>query len=259
MNKIEADPKFTKICVLTSCIAPNTTVGNITNFNAAHRLNDLVENLKYISSLYLFDYIYIVDSSPLAYFANKPPVFHFSAKLPIEFDPKYFIHFVPSASQEDHIKKKGKGVSEVYMLEHACNFICRALSPNNPIFFKISGRYRIDNIVTLTNLTLDQFQKHSLDACIPHSFLLSKCNTVFYAFSSLSWISALVLDVDECDDDLGFYIEHLTFGSTILNAFVATERLPVAPWFNSKIYSGSKQGRYSSIKMLITFILLTIF
>ena len=49
------------VCLLTSCIVPNTTTGPITNFTKEERLNHLKKNINYLLETNIFKYIYIID------------------------------------------------------------------------------------------------------------------------------------------------------------------------------------------------------
>ena len=49
------------ICLLTSCIIPNTLSGPITNFTKEERLIQLTNNINYLLKTSLFIKIYIID------------------------------------------------------------------------------------------------------------------------------------------------------------------------------------------------------
>ena len=49
------------ICLITSCIIPNTRTGPITNFTKKERLIQLTNNINYLFKTSLFNKIYIID------------------------------------------------------------------------------------------------------------------------------------------------------------------------------------------------------
>ena len=49
------------ICLITSCIIPNTRTGPITNFTKKERLIQLTNNINYLLKTSLFKKIYIID------------------------------------------------------------------------------------------------------------------------------------------------------------------------------------------------------
>ena len=53
--------KIRHICLLTSCIIPNTLSGPITNFTKEERLIQLTNNINYLLKTSLFKKIYIID------------------------------------------------------------------------------------------------------------------------------------------------------------------------------------------------------
>ena len=53
--------KINHICLLTSCIIPNTLSGPITNFTKEERLIQLTNNINYLLKTSLFQKIYIID------------------------------------------------------------------------------------------------------------------------------------------------------------------------------------------------------
>ena len=55
------------ICLITSCIIPNTTTGPITNLTKQERLTQLTNNINYLLEASLFEKIYIIDP----YLSNK--------------------------------------------------------------------------------------------------------------------------------------------------------------------------------------------
>ena len=53
--------KIDHICLITSCIIPNTITGPITNFTKKERLIQLTNNINYLLKTSLFKKIYIID------------------------------------------------------------------------------------------------------------------------------------------------------------------------------------------------------
>ena len=53
--------KIHHICLITSCIIPNTISGPITNFTKKERLMQLTNNINYLLKTSLFKKIYIID------------------------------------------------------------------------------------------------------------------------------------------------------------------------------------------------------
>ena len=53
--------KIHHICLITSCIIPNTISGPITNFTKKERLLQLINNINYLLKTSLFKKIYIID------------------------------------------------------------------------------------------------------------------------------------------------------------------------------------------------------
>ena len=53
--------KIHHICLITSCIIPNTISGPITNFTKKERLLQLTNNINYLLKTSLFKKIYIID------------------------------------------------------------------------------------------------------------------------------------------------------------------------------------------------------
>ena len=49
------------ICLITSCIVPNTITGPISNFTKGERLTQLTNNINYLLESKLFNKIYIID------------------------------------------------------------------------------------------------------------------------------------------------------------------------------------------------------
>ena len=63
--------KLTRVIILTSCISPNTKIGDITNFTLEKRAKELINNIKTIYKSKLFKKIIVVDSSPLNSFPKN--------------------------------------------------------------------------------------------------------------------------------------------------------------------------------------------
>jgi len=247
------------ICILTSCIFPNTFAGNISNFSFSERLSRFSINFEHIRQLNCFDFVYVIDSSPDSFFTTDSLYQLFCKATQGSLHRNHFIHFKPSASQLLQIQIKGKGLSETLMVEHATRHMAQVIPYDKYLLFKISARYKIVNLSSIVNevIKTNDFSKRSL--WISYSQCFSKCSTVLYAFNSTFNFSNVPLWIADIADERGIYLEHLFFTSLVLHSFHGVKRLKRVPYFSRDTLSGSLQGRYNFTKQLLSKLMLKFF
>ena len=234
------------ICLLTSCIIPNTRTGPITKFTKKERLNQLTVNINFLLKTSLFKKIYVID--PFLKNEEKTKIFYNDL---IENGLKKsrlikFLKFNPSATTKLDIRNKGKGYSELLMIIEGTKNIRK--DHKNILIHKISGRYKILNINKIVKKSEVIFNSKEL-LYLPFSRLLSKCFTVLISYKSDIDLKLFFDCLKDIDDKENKYTEHSFFKNLVKNKITA--RNNKVPKFDLNMIGGSNQGRYGYFKQLI--------
>ncbi len=231
------------VCLLTSCIFPNTTTGPITNFTKEERLNHLKKNINYLLETNIFKYIYIIDP----FLINQENIKKFKYDLlqnGLKKSSKIkYITFNPNKKIKLEIDKKGKGYSELRMMIESNKEIKK--HHQNIIIHKISGRYKILNIKDIVKKS-DKVLKGNKLLYLPFSRLLSKCYTVLISYKSDIDENLFNLCLNKIDDRAKLYIEHCFYKKFARSKL--TCRNNNVPKFELSMLGGSRQGRYGRLK-----------
>ncbi len=238
--------KIYHICLITSCIIPNTISGPITNFTKKERLMQLTNNINYLLKTSLFKKIYIID--PFLNCEEKMKEFTsdlFKNGL-IKSKKLKFLTFNPSEKTKLQIRKKGKGYSELEMIIEGTKKINK--DNVNTLVHKISGRYKILNIKKIVKKSEVIF-KNKKQLYLPFSRLLSKCFTVIITYKSDIDLKLFLDCLKDIDDKKNKYVEHSFYKNLVRKK--VTYRNNIVPKFELIMIGGSKQGRYGIFKQLI--------
>ena len=234
------------ICLITSCIIPNTTTGPITNLTKQERLTQLTNNINYLLEASLFEKIYIIDP----YLNNEKKTNQFNLDLLANGLKKStdirFINFNPNKAKKLEIKKKGKGYSELEMIILGTKNINN--NHKNALIHKISGRYKILNIKKIVKKSEDIFNNKK-QIYLPFSRLLSKCFTVSITYKSNIDVKLFLDCLKDIDDKKNKYTEHSFYKNLVRKK--TTSRNNIVPQFELSMKGGSKQGRYGIFKQLM--------
>ena len=234
------------ICLITSCIIPNTRTGPITNFTKKERLIQLTNNINYLLKTSLFNKIYIIDP----FLKNEVKIKEFTLELIknglIKSEKFKFLTFNPSEKTKLQIKKKGKGYSELEMIIEGTKKINN--DHDNTLIHKISGRYKILNIKKIVKKSELIFNTRKI-LYLPFSRLLSKCYTVLISFKSDIDINLFINCLRDIEDKKNKYTEHSFYKNLVRKK--VTYRNNIVPQFELRLIGGSKQGRYGIFKQLM--------
>ncbi|MBB13596.1 MAG: hypothetical protein CMC78_05430 [Flavobacteriaceae bacterium] len=238
--------KIYHICLITSCIIPNTISGPITNFTKKERLFQLTNNINYLLKTSLFKKIYIIDP----FLNNELKIKKFNYDLfkngLIKSDKLKFLTFNPNEKTKLEIKKKGKGYSELEMIIEGTKKIKKDYV--NTLIHKISGRYKILNIKEIVSKS-EVILNNKKGLYLPFSRLLSKCFTVLITYKSDIDIKLFVHCLRDINDKKNKYTEHSFYKNLVKNNI--SYRNNRVPKFELDMLGGSKQGRYGRLKQLI--------
>ena len=238
--------KIHHICLITSCIIPNTISGPITNFTKKERLLQLTNNINYLLKTSLFKKIYIIDP----FLNNEVKIEKFNSDLlknGLKKSKKLkFLTFNPSKKTKLQIKNKGKGYSELEMIIEGTKKINNQ-NPNT-LIHKISGRYKIINIKKIVKKSELIFNTKNI-LYLPFSKVLSKCYTVLISYKSDIDIELFISCLKDIDDTKNKYTEH-SFYKNIVRKKI-TSRNNIVPKFELSMIGGSKQGRYGIFKQFM--------
>ena len=238
--------KINHICLITSCIIPNTTSGPITNFTKKERLNQLINNINYLLKTSLFKNIYIIDP----FLKNEEKIKKFNSDLLknglIKSKKLKLLTFNPSEKRKLQIKKKGKGYSELEMIIEGT----KKINNQNPhtLIHKISGRYKIINIKKIVKKSELIFNNKNI-LYLPFSKVLSKCYTVLLSYKSDIDIELFINCLKDIDDKKNKYTEHSFYKNLVRKK--ATSRNNIVPKFELSMIGGSNQGRYGIFKQFM--------
>ena len=234
------------ICLLTSCIIPNTITGPITNFTKVERLIQLTNNINYLLKTDLFIKIYIIDP----FLNNEEKIKEFNSDLlknGLKNSKKLkFLTFNPSEKTKLQIKKKGKGYSELKMIIEGTKKINKY--HEKTLIHKISGRYKILNLNKIVKKSELIFNNEKI-LYLPFSRLLSKCYTVIISYKSDIDINFFINCLKDIEDKKNKYTEHSLYKNLVIKK--VAWRNNVVPKFELSMIGGSKQGRYGIFKQLI--------
>ena len=237
--------KKNHICLLTSCIIPNTKTGPITNLSKRERIIQLTKNLNYLLETKLFREIYIIDP----FLNNSKKIKEFSYLILknglIKSDNVKYIKFKPDQKTKLQIQKKGKGYSELEMIIAANKKIQKEYP--NTLIHKISGRYKILNIQKIIKKSEVLFFSNK-KLFLPYSRFLSKCYTVIMSYKSDLDFQLFVNCLKDIDDQQKNYIEHSLYSNLVKKKIVY--RNNTIPKFEKNMLGGSKQGKYGIFKQL---------
>ena len=238
--------KIYHICLITSCIIPNTISGPITNFTKKERLMQLTNNINYLLKTSLFKKIYIIDP-----FLNcEEKIKEFTSDLfkngLIKSKKLKFLTFNPSEKTKLQIRKKGKGYSELEMIIEGTKKINK--DKVNTLVHKISGRYKILNIKKIVKKSELIFNTNKI-LYLPFSRLLSKCYSVLISYKSEIDVNFFINCLPDIEDKKNKYVEHSLYKNLVREK--VTYRNNIVPKFELIMIGGSKQGRYGIFKQLI--------
>tara|TARA_B100000989_G_C19514394_1_gene460863 strand:+ start:1235 stop:1981 length:747 start_codon:yes stop_codon:yes gene_type:complete len=242
--------KKNHICLLTSCIIPNTKTGPITNLSKKERIIQLTKNLNYLLEKQLFREIYIIDP----FLKNSKNIKEFSCLIIknglIKSNNVKYIKFKPDKKTKLQIQKNGKGYSELEMIIEANKKIQKEYP--NTLIHKISGRYKILNIRKIIKKSEVIFFSNK-KLFLPYSRLLSKCYTVIMSYRSDIDFKLFFNCLKDIDDEQKNYIEHSLYSNLVKKKFAY--RNNTIPKFEKNMLGGSKQGNYGIYKQLINIFL----
>ena len=234
------------ICLITSCIIPNTRTGPITNFTKKERLIQLTNNINYLLKTSLFNKIYIIDP----FLENEGKIKEFTLELIkyglIKSEKFEFLTFNPNEKTKLQIKKKGKGYSELEMIIEGTKKINNI--HDNTLIHKISGRYKILNIKKIVKKSELIFNTRKI-LYLPFSRLLSKCYTVLISFKSDIDVNFFINCLRDIEDKKNKYTEHSFYKNLVRKK--VTYRNNIVPQFELSMIGGSNQGRYGIFKQLM--------
>ena len=234
------------ICLITSCIIPNTKTGPITEFTKEERLIQLTENINYLLESFLFKEIYIIDP----FIKNEGKIKIFNSDLldhGLKKSKKLkFLTFNPNKKTKMEINKKGKGYSELEMIIEGTKKIKE--EHEDILIHKISGRYKILNIKFIVKDSEVIFYSKKL-LYLSFSSLLSKCLTVLISYKSDIDLKLFIDCLKDINDKENKYIEHSFYKNLVENKI--TTRNNKVPKFALNMIGGSNQGRYGRLKQLI--------
>ena len=238
--------KKNHICLLTSCIIPNTKTGPISNLSKKERIIQLTNNLNYLLKTQLFRDIYVID--PFLNSSNniKQFTYFISKNGLIKSDNVKYIKFKPDDKTKLQIQKKGKGYSELEMII-AANKKIKTEYPDT-LIHKISGRYKILNIRKIIKKSEVIFFSNK-KLFLPYSRLLSKCYTVIMSYKSDLDLQLFINCLKDIDDQQKNYIEHSLYSNLVKKKIAY--RNNTIPKFEKNMLGGSKQGKYGIFKQLI--------
>ena len=238
--------KINHICLLTSCIIPNTLSGPITNFTKEERLIQLTNNINYLLKTSLFKKIYIIDP----FLDNDSKIKKFNSYLfkngLIKSSNLKFLTFNPNVKRKLQIKKKGKGYSELEMIIEGTKKINNEYA--HTLIHKISGRYKVLNIKKIVKKSELIFNTKKV-LYLPFSRLLSKCYTVLVSYKSNIDVKLFINCLKDIEDKKNKYTEHSFYRNLVRKKF--SSRNNIVPQFELNMIGGSKQGRYGIFKQLI--------
>ena len=236
------------ICLITSCIVPNTISGPITNFTKKERLIQLTNNINYLVKTSLFNEIYIIDP----FLNNEKKIKEFSSDLfkngLIKSAKLNYLVFNPNEKTKVQIKKKGKGYSELEMIIEGTKKINNDHNHTHTLIHKISGRYKILNIKKIVNKSEIIFNNKKI-LYLPFSRILSKCYTVLISFKSDIDIRLFINCLRDIEDNKKKYTEHSFYKNLVTKK--VTYRNNEVPQFELSMIGGSKQGRYGIFRQLM--------
>jgi len=235
--------KINHIGLLTSCVIPNTKTGPITKFTKEERFSDLAKNLNYLYETKIFQKIYVVD--PFLENIKSSQIFK---KLLIKNGLKNRIKlnlllFKPSKNTRRKINLMGKGYSELRMIIDSSKFIKKEFKKS--IIHKISGRYKILNIVDLIKKSENILHEKKL-FYLTYSKIFSKCFTVIISFRSDTKQKLLNICLKDINDKKGNYIEHSIYKNIVEKNLASRNKN--LPKFEYNMVGGSNQGRYGRFK-----------
>ena len=238
--------KIHHICLITSCIIPNTISGPITNFTKKERLLQLTNNINYLLTTSLFKNIYIIDP----FLKNEEKIKKFNSDLLknglIKSKKLKFLTFNPSEKRKLQIKNKGKGYSELEMIIEGTKKINN--DHDHTLIHKISGRYKILNINKIIEKSELIFNTKKI-LFLPFSRILSKCYTVLISYKSDIDVKFFVNCLRDIEDKKNKYTEHSFYKNLVRKK--VTSRNNIVPQFELSMIGGSKQGRYGIFKQLM--------
>ncbi len=234
------------ICLITSCIIPNTKTGPITKFTKEERLTQLTKNINYLLESFLFKEIYIIDP----FINNLENLKIFNSKLLknglIKSNKLNYLRFNPNNKTKQEIRNKGKGYSELEMIIEGTKKIKE--KHQDVLIHKISGRYKILNINLIVKKSEVIFSSQKL-LYLSFSRLLSKCFTVLISYKSDLDIKLFIDCLKDINDKEQKYIEHSFYKNFGKNKITA--RNNKVPKFELSMIGGSKQGSYGRLKQFI--------
>ena len=238
--------KIHHICLITSCIIPNTISGPITNFTKKERLLQLTNNINYLLKTSLFKKIYIIDP----FLNNEVKIEKFNSDLLknglIKSKKLKFLIFNPSKKTKLQIKNKGKGYSELKMIIEGTKKINN--DHEHTLIHKISGRYKILNINKIIKKSELIYNTKKI-LFLPFSRILSKCYTVLISYKSDIDVKFFVNCLRDIEDKKNKYTEHSFYKNLVRKK--VTSRNNIVPQFELSMIGGSKQGRYGIFKQFI--------
>ena len=226
--------KIYHICLITSCIIPNTTTGPITNLTKKERLIQLTNNVNYLLKTSLFKKIYIIDP----FLNNQEKIKEFTSDLSkiglIKSEKLKFLKFNPNEKTKLEMIIEGtKKINKEYA---------------QTLIHKISGRYKILNIKKIVKQSELIFNTKKI-LYLPFSILLSKCYTVLISYKSDIDVNFFIDCLQDIDDKKNKYTEHSLYKNLVRKKVIY--RNNTVPKFELSMVGGSKQGQYGIFKQLM--------
>jgi len=245
--------KLRRVILITSCISPNTNVGDISNFTLEKRARDLIKNIKKIYESKLFKQIIVVDSSPINSFPKNYSLKNYLKSLGgLNIKEIEYVTFEPTKSLKKQIYLKGAGLSETKMMLYGLKKI---KTKTNTIILKLSGRYLIKNLISVIK-NIDKIFYDDVSFCMPISEMFSKTSSIIYAFNNEFPFEIFEQICNKASDGEGLYIEHLFYSEIFLNSFIKSKRMNILPLYPYELEGGHKQGKYTRVKQFINNIIL---
>ena len=238
--------KKNHICLITSCIIPNTKTGPITNLTKKERQIQLTNNINYLLNTSLFKQIYIIDP----FLNNEKKIKELTSDLfkngLIKSEKYKFLTFTPNEKTKLQIQNKGKGYSELEMIIEGTKKISN--NHAHSLIHKISGRYKILNIKKIVKKS-ELILNSKKILYLPFSRILSKCYTVTISYKSDIDVNFFINCLSDIEDKKNKYTEHSFYKNLVRKKIIC--RNNIVPQFELSMIGGSEQGRYGIFKQLI--------
>ena len=208
--------------VLTSCLSPSIEL-RLPHHDSFLRFNDVQANLVSLLStanhIPSISTIYLIDSSPTACI-----YFHYFQKLSDQYPTFHFIHFPIT---DPSILSKGKGFSELHMINHVLE-----TEETDKYFVKLTSRYDICNLLQAINSFISRPQSFS---CL-HNIFRGVTQTFFFISNTNFWLSLQYTShFAKINDNYQYFFEHALYDSLLEHRTTSLSPIPI---LSSKLTSG---------------------